>query len=81
MDSLDLQKKLDWILQTQLEDNVKARQLLPDGTYLPKENHLPPCCSQEVFQEVFPETKTIVPPAEKPSLWKQLSAFFGKKNH
>ena len=78
---LDLQKKLDWILQTQLEDNVKARQLLPDGTYLPKENHLPPCCSQEVFQEVFPETKTIVPPAEKPSLWKQLSAFFGKKNH
>ena len=37
------------ILHTQLEDNVKASSLLPDGSYCRKVNTLAPCNSQEVF--------------------------------
>ncbi len=37
------------ILHTQLEDNVKASSLLPDGSCCRKVNTLTPCDSQEVF--------------------------------
>lgn len=30
----EIKRQLDWILHTQLEDNVKASELLPDGSYL-----------------------------------------------
>ena len=44
-----LREQLLWILHTQLEDNVKASSLLPDGSYCRKVNTLEPCNSQEVF--------------------------------
>ncbi|MDE7245507.1 MAG: polyphosphate kinase 1 [Oscillospiraceae bacterium] len=45
----EIKKQLQWILRTQLKDNVKASSLLPDGSYCRKVNTLTPCSSQEVF--------------------------------
>ena len=47
----EIRKQLLWILHTQLEDNVKASSLLPDGSYCRKINSLAPRSSQEVFME------------------------------
>ena len=47
----EVKDQLIWILHTQLEDNVKASSLLPDGSYARKINSLAPCASQEVFME------------------------------
>jgi len=47
----EVKSQLLWILHTQLEDNVKASSLLPDGSYCRKVNSLAPCASQEVFME------------------------------
>lgn len=47
----DVRRQLLWILHTQMEDNVKASSLLPDGSYCRKANSLPPCVSQSVFME------------------------------
>ena len=44
-----LREALQWILTTQLEDNVKASFLLSDGTYRRKVNNLVAVNSQEVF--------------------------------
>jgi len=47
----EIKEMLLSILNTQLEDNVKASSLLPDGSYCRKVNTLAPCNSQEVFME------------------------------
>ena len=47
----EVKEQLTWVLHTQLEDNVKASSLLPDGSYVRKVNTLAPCASQEVFME------------------------------
>lgn len=47
----EIKRQLDWILHTQLEDNVKASILLPDGSYLKKQNGKPPLDSQVYFME------------------------------
>ncbi len=47
----EVRTQLLWILRTQLEDNVKASSLLPDGSYCRKVNSLDPCDSQEVFMD------------------------------
>ena len=47
----EVQDQLLWILHTQLEDNVKASSLLPDGSYVRKVNSLAPCSSQDIFME------------------------------
>ena len=47
----EVREQLLWILHTQLEDNVKASSLLPDGSYCRKVNTLAPCDSQEVFMK------------------------------
>jgi len=47
----EIKEMLLGILHTQLEDNVKASSLLPDGSYCRKVNTLAPCNSQEVFME------------------------------
>ena len=59
-----VREQLLWILHTQLEDNVKASSLLPDGSYCRKVNTLAPCNSQEVFMETSihrPEPQTARP--------------------
>ena len=47
----EVKDQLLWILHTQLEDNVKASSLLPDGSYVRKVNSLAPCSSQDIFME------------------------------
>ena len=47
----EVKEQLIWILHTQLEDNVKASSLLPDGSYVRKVNSLAPCSSQDIFME------------------------------
>ena len=49
VDDPEIKEQLLQILHTQLEDNVKASSLLPDGSYCRKVNTLDPCSSQEVF--------------------------------
>ena len=76
----DLKAKLAWILQTELADNVKARTMLSDGTYLPKADHLSSVNSQEVFMSEFPTPQTPLPKeTAKPSFFQRLAGLFQKK--
>ncbi|MBD5149603.1 MAG: polyphosphate kinase 1 [Oscillibacter sp.] len=66
------------ILHTQLEDNVKASSLLPDGSYCRKVNTLAPCDSQEVFMASSLHKPIAVP--EKPDvLHRFLGGLRGKR--
>ncbi len=60
----EVKEQLLRILHTQLEDNVKASSLLPDGSYCRKVNTLAPCNSQEVFMSSSLHRPTV--PPEKP---------------
>ena len=62
-----LQEALQWILSTQLEDNVKASFLLPDGSYLRKAGGLAPVNSQEVFMAQSFHREETPPQAPPPS--------------
>ena len=67
------------ILHTQLEDNVKASSLLPDGSYCRKVNTLQPCSSQEVFMAETLHRRPAAP-AEKPdALHRLLDGLRGRK--
>ena len=67
------------ILRTQLEDNVKASSLLPDGSYCRKVNTLSPCGSQEVFMAESLHRRPAAP-AEKPdALHRLLGGLRGKR--
>ena len=78
----EVKEQLMWILHTQLEDNIKASSLLPDGSYVRKVNSLAPCNSQDVFMKTSIH-KAFVPPAEpkRPAHWWNgfLELFRGKK--
>lgn len=78
----EVKEQLMWILHTQLEDNVKASSLLPDGSYVRKVNSLAPCDSQDVFMKTSIH-KAFVPPVEpkRPAHWWNgfLELFRGKK--
>ncbi len=80
----DVRRQLMWILHTQLEDNVKASSLLPDGSYRRKVNTLAPSASQEVFMAQTSH-RPFVPEPEKPRGIKKLfggikvQVHFGKK--
>ena len=78
----EVKEQLMWILHTQLEDNVKASSLLPDGSYVRKVNSLAPCDSQDVFMKTSIH-KAFVPSAEpqRPAHWWNglLELFRGKK--
>ena len=75
----EIRKQLLWILHTQLEDNVKASSLLPDGSYCRKVNTLQPCSSQEVFMAETLHRRPAAP-AEKPdALHRLLDGLWGRK--
>ena len=61
----EVRGQLLWILHTQLEDNVKASSLLPDGSYCRKTNSLAPRSSQETFMKKTIH-RTCPVPAERP---------------
>ena len=65
------------ILHTQLEDNVKASSLLPDGSYCRKVNTLAPCDSQEVFMATSLH-KPIAAPEKPDALRRFLSGLRGR---
>ncbi|MBD5161063.1 MAG: polyphosphate kinase 1 [Oscillibacter sp.] len=66
------------ILHTQLEDNVKASSLLPDGSYCRKVNTLAPCDSQEAFIAESLHRRAAAP--EKPdALHRFLNGLRGRK--
>ena len=49
VDDPEVRAMLLKILHVQLEDNMKASSLLPDGSYCRKVNTLSPCDSQAAF--------------------------------
>ena len=66
-----------------ISDNVKARQLGPDGLWHPRRNGAPPCSSQEVFQREAEEEAEQLPQhtaraARKESLWRRLLERLGQ---
>ena len=77
----EVKDQLLWILHTQLEDNVKASSLLPDGSYARKINSLTPCASQEVFMEqsIHKASACQDEPEQHRSWWNSLLGLFRKK--
>ena len=73
-----LKEMLLRILHTQLEDNVKASSLLPDGSYCRKVNTLAPCDSQEVFMAATLH-KPIASPEKPDALHRFLGNLRGRK--
>ena len=76
--SPEVRKKIFHIIDVLTSDNVKARQLGPDGEWHARKVGSAPCCSQEVFQEEAIQEEQSIPerPAKpkkgKESLWKRL---------
>lgn len=66
------------ILHTQLEDNVKASSLLPDGSYCRKVNTLAPCNSQDVFMASSLH-RPAAPPEKPDALHRLLHGLRGRK--
>lgn len=73
-----LKAQLAHMMQVMLADNVKARALQKDGTYVKKEKGTAKVCSQEYFMK---EAITAKRPEkqEKPSFGARLRRFFRKK--
>jgi len=74
-----LKEQLLHILHIQLEDNVKASSLLPDGSYCRKVNTLEPCNSQEVFMEKTIHKPCSAAPARSTARRHFWDGLFGKK--
>lgn len=60
-----VKSQLEWILRTQLLDNVKASSMLSDGSYLRKSSTVSPLNSQEEFMHT--SSHTAVPPVSAPA--------------
>lgn len=59
-----LKQQLRWMLESQLRDNVKASDLLPDGTYARRHGAVPFDC-QNYFMEQSPHTPPQPQPEKK----------------
>ena len=76
-----LRDQLLRILHTQLEDNVKASSLLPDGSYCRKVNPLEPCDSQEVFMAKTIHTPGPAAPERGAAHHRFWDGLLGKRRH
>ena len=56
IDDPQVKSQLEWILRTQLLDNVKASSMLSDGSYLRKTSTVSPLNSQEEFMRTSSHT-------------------------
>ena len=63
--SPEVRKKIFHIIDVLTSDNVKARQLGPDGEWHARKVGSAPCCSQEVFQEEAIQEEQSIP--ERPA--------------
>lgn len=66
-----------------ISDNVKARQLGPDGLWHPRRNGALPCSSQEVFQQEAVAEAEQIPQhtahsGRKESPWRRLMERLGR---
>ena len=68
IDDPQVKSQLEWILHTQLLDNVKASSMLSDGSYLRKTSTVSPLNSQEEFMRTSSHTAqpTSAPTKSKP---------------
>lgn len=73
--SPEIRRRLHEILDAMLADTVKARVLLPDGTYTKKPPSYEPVCAQVLLMkravEAAQQQSTAVP-QKKRSLWEKL---------
>ena len=73
--SPEIRRRLHEILDAMLADTVKARVLLPDGTYTNKPPSYEPVCAQVLLMkravEAAQQQSTAVP-QKKRSLWEKL---------
>jgi len=79
----ELRRRVFHITDVLISDNVKARQLGPDGLWCPRENGAPPCSSQEVFQrEAEEEAEQLLQhtprSSRKESPWRRLLERLGR---
>ena len=79
----ELRRRVFHITDVLISDNVKARQLGPDGLWRPRENGAPPCSSQEVFQrEAEEEAEQLLQhtprSSRKESPWRRLLERLGR---
>ncbi len=56
-----LKKRISRILSIYFQDNTKAFTMMPDGTFLKKGSHNPPCRAQELFYTNAVETARKMP--------------------
>ncbi len=62
----ELRRRVFHITDVLISDNVKARQLGPDGLWHPRRKGAPPCSSQEVFQQEAVEEEARADPHSTP---------------
>ena len=73
--SPEIRRRLHEILDAMLADTVKARVLLPDGTYTKKPPSYEPVCAQVLLMKRAVEAaqqQSAAAPQEKRSLWEKL---------
>ncbi len=61
-----IRERINHYLDIMLADNLKARSLQPDGTYIKKDQSGPLVNSQEVFMEEALAKKPVKVPEKKP---------------
>ena len=61
----EVRKRVFHIIDVLTSDNVKARQLGPDGEWHARKVGSAPCCSQEVFQEEAIQEEQVHPRAPR----------------
>ena len=79
----ELRRKVFHITDVLISDNVKARQLGPDGLWHPRRNGALPCSSQEVFQQEAVAEAEQIPQhtthsGRKESPWRRLMERLGR---
>ena len=67
-----IKKRINRMLEIMLADNVKARLLKNDGTFVKKPASVTPVISQEVFMKEALKAERPVIPQKKPSLFKRI---------
>ncbi len=73
---LAVKNRLNHLLEMMLADNIKARKMLSDGSYIPKMQNGKEIIAQELFMK---EAMNHLPKKEKEeiSIWRKILQFFG----
>lgn len=74
-----IKKRLARCLSIMLADNVKARQMLSDGTYRKKTGGEKKICAQEYFMQEAIHAKRMTKPEKKQTVFAKLKKLFQKE--